>query len=448
LLLLLNPVGYVGGGNDDGRYLEAARCLVDYAGWCTPTTHWAARWPVVVPLATAIALLGETRTAVALASAPWAAATILLLMAIVHHWAGSRAALLAGGTLVLTPVYTLMSLAPSSDVPELAFLIGGWLAASRGKPLGAGLLFGLAVATRETAAVSLVILPIAWRVWPPSTRSLVRGAVGLAAPLAAEALVHGVTAGDPLLRLHLALAHTSISSTELTTGTNPGSPLFNLTLVRHWKPATGIHVHWLLDPLLNLLASPWCGIVLAAATGLLAVSGRRAGALPWLLAIGSAAVALVLIFVLAIDPKPRMFLVVIAAATAIIGIDLAKRLAAGERLVPLLLLALIAAKGMATIADQPNLLRAEPIAARWLSHVPRTLVLDANTKSRLALVREARPFRTGTGRPRLTLEAGPCKQGAARGADIRRADDGLIAAIRRTGFLLGPRERNSLCLYR
>lgn len=447
-LMLLNPVGYVGGGSDDARYLEAAQCVVAQGGWCTPSTHWSARWPTVAPLAGAIALLGETRTALGVASAPWAAAALLLLVALVRRWTSAVAAMLAGCVLALTPVFTLRSLSPNADLPELTFLLGAWLAASKGRPLVCGLLFGLAICTRETAAAALVILPIAllWKRLPP--RSVGLGAFGLVLPVSAEAVFYGVTAGDPLLRLHLALAHTRIPSTELTTGVDRHLPILNFELVRHWKPASGIHVHWLLDPLLNLFANPLCGIVLLAALGLLTIRGRETAPVLRIAALGSASVSLILIFVLAIDPKPRMFLVAIAAAAAIVGSEAARRLAAREFLIPVTMLALIATKGAVTIADQFNLLRAEQIAASWLASAPPELVLPPNTKSLLALVPQARRFPTGTGTPRLSLETGVCAPAAVRSSFIREPDGPVIAAVRKTGMLLGPVERGSICLYR
>lgn len=448
LLLLLNPVGYIGGGSDDGRYLEAARCAVDHAGWCVPDTHWAARWPVFLPLAAAIALLGETRLAVGLASAPWAIAAILMLMALVYRWKGTLAALLAGGVLVMTPVFTLRSLTPSADLPELTFLLGGWLAGYQRRPLLSGLLFGLAICTRETAAVALVTLPMAWLLWRPALRPLCVGMIGLGLPLLAEGIFHAVTAGDALLRIRLALGHTGIPSSELATGVDHRIPLFNMALVRHWRPATDIHVHWLLDPLLNLLASPLCGIVLVAALGLIAIRGRATCALVKLLALGSATIALLLIFVLAVDPKPRMFLSTIAAAAAIIGIDCAERLRAGWRLLPVVLLALITVKGMLIIVDQPKILLAERVAARWITTSRPGLMTDANTKSHFALVPEARAVAIGSGVPRMVLEIGACNPTAAESRDVRGRDAAWIAGIRKTGFLLTRRERLSLCLYR
>src|SRR6188472_870872 len=70
LVLLINPVGYSGGGRDDTRYLEAARCWVEAGRVCLPHDHWMTRWPAIAPLASAVSLGGLNRTAVGLGTLP------------------------------------------------------------------------------------------------------------------------------------------------------------------------------------------------------------------------------------------------------------------------------------------------------------------------------------------------------------------------------------------
>ncbi|WP_375395659.1 ArnT family glycosyltransferase [uncultured Sphingomonas sp.] len=277
LMLSINPVGYVGGGSDDGRYLEAARCIVAHQGWCVPTVHWAARWPVVLPLAGAISIFGETRAALGLSSAIWAVAAIVLLTSIVQKWANPAAALIAGAALTITPVFALLSLSPNADLPELTFLLAALFFFIRRQYWTAGLMLGLAIAARETATVALLPLALGCLVSRPPTATMLRGAFGLAMPLAIEAVWHAGTANDAFLRLHLAMAHIRIPSTELAGAVSAGSPLFNVELIRNWRPAMGIRVHWLLDPLLNLLANPACGLTFLAAIALMHAGDCRCG---------------------------------------------------------------------------------------------------------------------------------------------------------------------------
>ena len=63
LILIINPVGFLGGGLDDWHYLNAARCWAAH-GPCLPQDHWQGRWPVVAPIGASIFLLGENRFSV------------------------------------------------------------------------------------------------------------------------------------------------------------------------------------------------------------------------------------------------------------------------------------------------------------------------------------------------------------------------------------------------
>ena len=62
-LLLVNPIGYIGGGWDDWQYLDASRCWAQQ-GSCLPRAHWESRWSVFVPIAAIVSLLGKSRMAV------------------------------------------------------------------------------------------------------------------------------------------------------------------------------------------------------------------------------------------------------------------------------------------------------------------------------------------------------------------------------------------------
>src|SRR5215213_6663382 len=81
LLLLVNPIGFIGGGWDDWQYLTAARCWVEY-GPCVPRTHWEGRWPVFAPIAAIVALFGESRTTLGLwpLASSVGAATMMVLV--------------------------------------------------------------------------------------------------------------------------------------------------------------------------------------------------------------------------------------------------------------------------------------------------------------------------------------------------------------------------------
>ena len=118
-------------------------------------------------------------------------------------------------------------------------------------------------------------------------------------------------------RRQLSIAHTQIPSTELVGPVDhKRSPLLNPDYIAGWKHQPGIHIHWAVDGLANLLANVMAGLgipiclVLAAAFWRRLKTGERriagwsiASALYW---------ACFLIYVLAIDPKPRMMFVPVA----------------------------------------------------------------------------------------------------------------------------------------
>ena len=120
LLVAINPLGFFGGHWDDGRYLDSA------VAWATigpalGSTHWALRWPVVVPAAGVIWLSGLTRAALMMPSLLTLAALILF-----NFWAARRAFGIAGATfaitaLITTPEIALWATRLNADLIEMLF---------------------------------------------------------------------------------------------------------------------------------------------------------------------------------------------------------------------------------------------------------------------------------------------------------------------------------------
>ena len=330
--LTLTDVGYIGGGSDDWWYLQAARCWAAN-GPCLADTHWAARLPVVVPMAATLAVFGEGWRVAGLVPLAYAIGCVALLSTLVGRAHGPLAGCLAGLALVATPAFARPAMQPSVDAAELFWLLAGLtglLSARRTasvRPAAwAGVALGLACVTRMTAVTAL---PFALVALPPTSwgrvRRLVACGVGAALVLGAEAAGYWWATGDPLRRLALSFGHTRIPSTRLDPGVDlDRSPLLNPDFIGGWAPISGIEVHWTVDGVLNLLASPQAGTTLMAA-GLLAFSARlaglwRAGDRLGLIAGCAAAHGFVLIYGLAIDPTPRMVFVQLAVASVVIGV--------------------------------------------------------------------------------------------------------------------------------
>ncbi|MDP8994714.1 MAG: glycosyltransferase family 39 protein, partial [Pseudomonadota bacterium] len=257
----LNPVGYIGGGTDDWQYLVAAECWAE-SGACLPHDHWSARWPLIAPMAGALALFGESRFTVGLVPFLFALAALFLLCCILERLFGRTAAVIGGAALLTTPVFALSLVRPNVDVVELAFLLGALAAAlaalDRRNPVFAAVAGGalaLAVLTRETSFVFAALFALWFLRSPASDRKiLIWAAPGFALPLAAEIGTYWLAAGDPLRRLALAFNHTRIPSTELSPAVDVSrSPLFNPDFIAGWKRSNGIEIHWTVDPVLNLL---------------------------------------------------------------------------------------------------------------------------------------------------------------------------------------------------
>jgi hypothetical protein len=399
IVATLKPVGYVGGGGDDWQYLAAARCWAAH-GICMPHNHWSARWPLIAPMAASIKLFGETRTTVEFASFLYTAAALLLLGRLTARLFGQIEALIAGVAMLATPVFTLGALKPEIDVVELAFLLAAvtaWnTATTKRKPLWAvatGMAFALAVQTRETSLAYLLIAGIVFLRSPVDDRKLMLWAVpGFATMIVAESLFLWHATGDPLLRLHLALHHTQLQSSELSASVDTSrSPLLNPAFIAGWRPSNGIHLYWPIDPILNLLSHPEIGMTLLAALLLLASapSGARRNTAGKLVLIATCG-AMLLIYVLAIDPKPRMFLPLVAASSMAIGAMAPIAWRNGRRTITTAVLAILFGQSASVIAASSSTYRLEPMAASWIVHNPNAITMDETTKRVLALVPAAR----------------------------------------------------------
>ena len=113
-VLLINPVGYIGGGLDDWQYLNAARCWREF-GPCLPHDHWQARWPVIAPIAGFTALFGESRATVGAMPLLESIACLLLLAAVGNRLFGRPVGWAAALMMLATPVFAIQLLQPSVE---------------------------------------------------------------------------------------------------------------------------------------------------------------------------------------------------------------------------------------------------------------------------------------------------------------------------------------------
>lgn len=475
LLLLfaaLRPLGYHGGGWDDWHYLEAARCAAR-DGLCVPTSHWWTRWPLVAPMGASLRLLGESREILWIVPAAYALAATLLFSIVVQQQFGRKAALVAALALVSAPIFNERILNPNVDIPELTWVLAAVAAVQRalvarhiGWAAVAGLLLAIAVISRPTSVTLVPIALASLAISPAGRRLVIPFAAAFALALAAEAGGYWLWTGDPLLGWRLALSHTTIPSSELSTAVDLGqSPLFNIAYIDGWAPASGIELHWTIDALLNLLVHPSVGPVLLLALLLLIVGQRfprrRDRRIAFVL-LGAAALHFgALVYALAIDPKPRMFLFETAIAAALIGVC---GTAVSRRGFTILLpgaLALLAAISIAARHDAPAIGQLEPVAASWVQQQPGTVVTNEFTRRMLTLVPTVNKLDTETQRgdagalilvaanacPAVAHAQTPGRWRLSRQFVGARADSAAVAWLRANNLLFGVREAPALCLF-
>ncbi len=406
LLLTVNPLGYFGGHWDDGRYLEAAQAWAA-AGPVLGTDHWALRWPVIVPTAAAIRWFGLSRDALML---PGFAALAAVLA--VNFWAarrqfGSTVATIACLALLTTPEPMRAATRLTADLPELLFwssaLWAFWFGrdGARSWLLTAGAAAAGAWATRETGLGLLLLFALAFVAGVGPKRTAYRWlAAGFAAIWLPEQLALWAATGDPLYRIHVDMRHIEIASNDLAGGSAPGAvaPL-NASLMRRWSGAGPLRLHWAVDPWLNLFANPAYGLdFLLAALGLAWV--RR---FDWRLAGGLAVIAAAniacTVYVIATDPKPRMFMPATGAACLLLAMVGAALWACGHRrtLIAAAVVKLLALLVMLDVAtsyrELPTLTRAA------LASATGPICADTWTASTLALADADLRARLTTGCP-------------------------------------------------
>lgn len=401
LILLINPVGFIGGGMDDWQYLNAARCWREF-GPCLPHDHWQARWPVIAPIALLSSVFGESRTTVELPFLIAALSCVLLLVRVGNRLFGSPIGWIAAAFLLLTPVFALQLMEPSVEAIELGFMLAGlffllrWLDdPNSSTAFGAALLFSMAIQVRETSLTAAAFaVGIALIAKPQAAlKYSVTAMFGFAIPFVTEFVWFWAATGDPFWRLKLDLGHTQIPSSELRGPIDhTRGPLFNRNYIAHWKFQPGIHVHWLLDGLLNLFANAYAGLSLALVP-LLALFARARGerkvALTalriWALAM---LYACVLIFVFAVDPKPRMMMVPLCLTNMALAL-LLWHLRDLFRATCIAITAVCGSVAGVLLITAPSLLAAEQASAQWIAAYPGKIEIDENTRRHLALIPSA-----------------------------------------------------------
>ena len=406
-VVLVNPRGFVGGGWDEGRYVETILAWVDH-GPVIGTHHWALRWPLVLGEAAAVKLLGLSRLTLMVPPVLAYALAGLLLFGFAARSAGPRAGIVAGLALLTVPEIGYWATLVYADTLEMLFwglsLAAFWIGTEPGRKrpapwlIGAGLLAALAWSVRETSIGLLIAYGVgflrAYRM--PRWRYLIMAA-GFLPVILTEYALYGVATGDWLYRVHVDLNHVALGTPDLVGRVAVGeSPVLNPAIMDRWVGYGPVRLHWAVDPYINLFASPYYGFVF----DILALAwiarrwgkGEQAAALPAssaallrALAVVGACNVLANLYLINVNPGPRMFLPAIMAGCLAIGIVYAD---AASRWLRRVIVILLAVKFLVTlvIADvAPDFHRLPAIAAQVTAPVDGPIHVNPLTRSHLEL---------------------------------------------------------------
>lgn len=317
--------GFVGW--DDLHYLKGALRWLN-EGTYIPTDHWEARLPYIISLSGGIAIFGPSSVALIVPNTLFFIVTLFLCWRIGLWALCRRGALLS---LIIAATTPLFFRYPTTFYPEsletalTAAMIGLALTAvwnpqdhNRRTALlfAAGLFGGTAILVRETAlavpiSVSLVLMwenrRSPWR----GMRDIAWMTLGSTVPVACECFYFAVVTGNPLYRFVVDSHHVLIPSAVMTGNVFKGdSPLFNWKLGPLWNVEALFHLHWTVNPLINLftrpvlLLQPWLGV--AGAIHAWRLDGRLRTLS--MLALGMLLLQyLINTFVLVLAPNPRYF---------------------------------------------------------------------------------------------------------------------------------------------
>lgn len=315
VLVGINWIGFI--GSDDVTFARGAYGWLEafpYVGG-----HGTIRYPLTVPMALSLRLLGENEVAMVLPSLAYLLLAFWILWRLVRSAAGPGGASLALLLLITLPLFVIQASIANVDAPELAFVLASLALYWQGieqRPcaawlLGAGAFAGLAFLTRETAIfVAVFYAPLFLLGYRMERLRYLLIAAGFLGVWAVELGYLWAMTGDPLYRFNIALHHDS-------------------TIDRSIDLAGNTIVHPLLDPLLVLLlnqefmalfaAAIPLGLWLCFAPGIAPARQRLARLLGWLglswfLCAGAAQSLLPL--------NPRYFTVTAAAACVLAALAL------------------------------------------------------------------------------------------------------------------------------
>jgi len=389
VLLRWRWVGYQ--GHDDAFYAGAA---LDWAENFPALghTHWALRYPLVLPTAALVRLFGFSVPMLAAVDLAAYAAFLVAGYAAARHFFGWPAAALLTAICILVPQFPVQATYANPDLLEMALVMGSfWLVTLAREPdrtglqrgrllLGAGALAGLGFLTRETTLLLAPLYGLMFLVRPamPRWRYLLIAA-GFLAVVGAQMTYFAIEAGDPLYRARISATHDAVDragQAARVTG----------ALDREGVLATGL----VAAPLAALFVSQKYGLLFYLALPAYAVARRarwlgvrQRSVLDWA-AVGAAVSFLfVALNVGILYVVPRYFMVTAAMAAvpvAVLGAHLAQ---AWPRLAGMLGAGFAASCLGLLYLENTQPMFAEQRAVTFIASQPDTVYMDSETAWRM-----------------------------------------------------------------
>lgn len=396
LVLLLNPLGYLGGGMDDDKYLGAAECWIANNAPCLPTNHWEGRWPVFAPMAALIELFGTHRWTIGLPSLAYGAGCAALIAHLGNRLAGAPVGWAAAALWALVPTLGLRWLHPNVDFPEAFFALSAaaftfhytqhrdWRLAA-----GAGLALALAIQSRETAIAYVPIFAfVGWKVAARDWRAIGAALVFFALPGIVEMAWMWAETGDPLYRRMQAIGHANTQQGNLTVDAGgKGLPFFNPAYIANWNFAAGIDLHWTVNGIVNFIFAPLSGTLVIATLVLTPLAWPRLDAGERLLVKWAAGISafwlFAMIYALAVLPNPRMMMPVLIACAFVLALALRGLERRGMALLARVVVGLTVVVGIFWVMMRPSMISGEDWVRAQLDRYPGEVAASASVRRQL-----------------------------------------------------------------
>jgi len=372
LCLVWGWVGCI--GSDDWIYIQNARERI-HDPWMIGVDHWSVRLTMTLPLAFALASLGESEFAAILPTLVYCLATGALMLIFVWRRSGTWAAVLLGLFLAASPLLVINATTMRVDTVENFYVISAllcFLAALRREGaahwlIAAGVLAGLAFVTRPTTVALLAYFGVLFLSGYGIRRSrYLLVLAGFAVVWIAESLYYLHGTGHWFHRLVVDFNHDQVTR---------GGTLFDAVVLAPLRMVLASHnlglTFWLLPPLC------WYA-------GRDRIAGEAVARLVRLLTLFVAVwIAVFSVFASKLVLDPRYLTPALTAALAVIALAVQVLWQHQHRaLGGVIALAILATQGLGLYVENKDFMYAEHWLVRLAKESPETIYTDPQTRER------------------------------------------------------------------